>query len=287
MSEATSRAREIATGQCRQPAQRGQASCCDTATVYESRADLYALAMRSSEQHRARDAARMRGRAGSRAGGVARAGRRRGDHRRARARQPAHRGVDGPLRRRRLDRRHAGDGHARHRARAAQHDRACSPTSTSGGSSTRPASASNIAVKDKFPWAPVPTGSWSANNKSFGLLFVHGNLFGRGKQLLIGGAHRHRRLGRGARLPRSVAVRQLDLLAAAGQRPAPEHPRVRPATTRAPTLGPVSASTLLMSYGDRAGDRHRLVPPGEDPGRLALRDSSTSTSRTCRATPTT
>jgi outer membrane protein assembly factor BamA len=45
----------------------------------------------------------------------------------------------------------------------------------------------NISVKDKFPWAPVPTASWSANNKSIGLLFVHGNLFGRGKQLLIGG----------------------------------------------------------------------------------------------------
>lgn len=45
----------------------------------------------------------------------------------------------------------------------------------------------NIAVKDKFPWAPVPTGSWSANNKSLGLLFVHGNLFGRGKQMVIGG----------------------------------------------------------------------------------------------------
>ncbi len=45
----------------------------------------------------------------------------------------------------------------------------------------------NISVKDKFPWAPVPTASWSANNKSFGLLFVHGNLFGRGKQLLVGG----------------------------------------------------------------------------------------------------
>jgi outer membrane protein insertion porin family len=45
----------------------------------------------------------------------------------------------------------------------------------------------NISVKDKFPWAPVPTASWSANNKSFGLLFVHGNLFGRGKQLVIGG----------------------------------------------------------------------------------------------------
>ncbi len=45
----------------------------------------------------------------------------------------------------------------------------------------------NIAVKDKFPWAPVPTGSWSANNKSLGLLFVHGNLFGRGKQMVVGG----------------------------------------------------------------------------------------------------
>ncbi|HEY4184421.1 MAG TPA: BamA/TamA family outer membrane protein [Polyangia bacterium] len=45
----------------------------------------------------------------------------------------------------------------------------------------------NISVKDKFPWAPVPTASWSSNNKSIGLLFVHGNLFGRGKQLLIGG----------------------------------------------------------------------------------------------------
>src|SRR6185295_2442283 len=41
--------------------------------------------------------------------------------------------------------------------------------------------------KDKFPWAPVPTASWSANNRSIGLLFVHGNLFGRGKQLLLGG----------------------------------------------------------------------------------------------------
>jgi outer membrane protein assembly factor BamA len=45
----------------------------------------------------------------------------------------------------------------------------------------------NIAVKDKFPWAPLPTFSWSANNKSFGLVFVHGNVFGRGKQLLLGG----------------------------------------------------------------------------------------------------
>jgi outer membrane protein assembly factor BamA len=45
----------------------------------------------------------------------------------------------------------------------------------------------NISVTDKFPWAPVPTASFSANNKAFGLLFVHGNLFGRGKQMLFGG----------------------------------------------------------------------------------------------------
>jgi outer membrane protein insertion porin family len=44
----------------------------------------------------------------------------------------------------------------------------------------------NISVRDKFPWAPVPTASWSSTSKSFGLVFVHGNLFGRGKQLLVG-----------------------------------------------------------------------------------------------------
>jgi outer membrane protein assembly factor BamA len=45
----------------------------------------------------------------------------------------------------------------------------------------------NIAVKDKFPWAPLPTFSYSANNKALGLVFVHGNLFGRGKQMVLGG----------------------------------------------------------------------------------------------------
>lgn len=45
----------------------------------------------------------------------------------------------------------------------------------------------DIATKDKFPWAPVPTGSWAANNKAIGLVFVHGNLFGWGKQLAVGG----------------------------------------------------------------------------------------------------
>lgn len=45
----------------------------------------------------------------------------------------------------------------------------------------------NVVVKDKFPWAPVPTFSWSANNKAAGIIFVHGNLFGRGKQMVVGG----------------------------------------------------------------------------------------------------
>jgi outer membrane protein assembly factor BamA len=45
----------------------------------------------------------------------------------------------------------------------------------------------NISVKDKFPWAPLPTASYSSNNKAIGVIFVHGNLFGRGKQLVLGG----------------------------------------------------------------------------------------------------
>jgi len=45
----------------------------------------------------------------------------------------------------------------------------------------------NVVVADKFPWAPVPTFSLSKGNASFGLVFVHGNLFGRGKQMLLGG----------------------------------------------------------------------------------------------------
>ena len=124
----------------------------------------------------------------------------------------------------------------------------------------------NIAVKDKFPWAPVPTGSWSANNKSFGLLFVHGNLFGRGKQLLLGGRIATVDWAR-AGLPRSVLVRHLDLLAAAGQLTAPEHPRV-PARRRGRRPRPfrIDAADVLR---DRADHRYRLVAAGEDPGRVA------------------
>ena len=45
----------------------------------------------------------------------------------------------------------------------------------------------NIVIKDKFPWAPVPTFSYTAGNISAGLVVVHGNLFGRGKRGVIGG----------------------------------------------------------------------------------------------------
>jgi outer membrane protein assembly factor BamA len=44
-----------------------------------------------------------------------------------------------------------------------------------------------ITVREKFPWAPVPTLSLSPGNKSFGAVVVHGNLFGRGKQGVLGG----------------------------------------------------------------------------------------------------
>ena len=44
-----------------------------------------------------------------------------------------------------------------------------------------------IVVRDKFPWAPVPTFSYAPGNISGGLLIAHGNLFGRGKRGIIGG----------------------------------------------------------------------------------------------------
>src|ERR1019366_4522123 len=44
-----------------------------------------------------------------------------------------------------------------------------------------------IVVSEKFPWAPVPTFSYSPGNVSAGGAGAHGNLFGRGKRGLIGG----------------------------------------------------------------------------------------------------
>ena len=44
-----------------------------------------------------------------------------------------------------------------------------------------------IVVREKFPWAPVPTFSYSPGDISAGGLLAHGNLFGRGKRGLIGG----------------------------------------------------------------------------------------------------
>ena len=44
-----------------------------------------------------------------------------------------------------------------------------------------------IAITEKFPWAPLPTFSYSPGNISAGGLLAHGNLFGRGKRGLIGG----------------------------------------------------------------------------------------------------
>ncbi|MBN2577015.1 MAG: BamA/TamA family outer membrane protein [Deltaproteobacteria bacterium] len=44
-----------------------------------------------------------------------------------------------------------------------------------------------IAIREKFPWAPVPTFSYSPGNISAGGVLAHGNLFGRGKRGLLGG----------------------------------------------------------------------------------------------------
>jgi len=45
----------------------------------------------------------------------------------------------------------------------------------------------NIVVKEKFPWAPLPTFSYSPGNISGGAIVAHGNLFGQGKRGVIGG----------------------------------------------------------------------------------------------------
>ena len=47
----------------------------------------------------------------------------------------------------------------------------------------------NIVITEKFPWAPLPTFSYSPGNISFGGLVVHGNLFGTGKRGVIGGRY--------------------------------------------------------------------------------------------------
>ncbi len=45
----------------------------------------------------------------------------------------------------------------------------------------------NIVVKEKFPWVPLPTFSYSPGNISGGAIVAHGNLFGAGKRGVIGG----------------------------------------------------------------------------------------------------
>jgi outer membrane protein assembly factor BamA len=47
----------------------------------------------------------------------------------------------------------------------------------------------NIVITEKFPWAPLPTFSYSPGNVSVGGVLAHGNLFGRGKRGVIGGRY--------------------------------------------------------------------------------------------------
>ena len=43
----------------------------------------------------------------------------------------------------------------------------------------------NIVITEKFPWAPVPTFSYSPGNVAVGGIVAHGNLFGRGKRVKV------------------------------------------------------------------------------------------------------
>ena len=223
--------------------------------------------MRLPRSTRARDADRMCGRAGRRAGGVTRAGRRRGDHRRARAGQPAHRRVDGPFGRRRLDRRHAGDGHARHGARAAEHDRPVRRRQRLVGA------AQDRRAREHRGQGQVPVGARAdrivVGEQQVVRPAVRSRQPVRARQAAADRRpHRHRRLGRGARrtaIPRSSAA------GSTGSCRETSSARTSPSTTRTTAsadAGPyrVDAAQFLRH---RAHDRHRLVPSRQDAGRVA------------------
>ena len=152
----------------------------------------------------------------------------------------------------------------------------CSPTSTSGGRRHGAGVRINISVKDKFPWAPVPTGSWSANNKALRAA-VRARQPVRARQAAPAGrAPGHRRL----RAPSSLtATRRSSGAGSTGRSRRVVRARTSPSsipTTRALGTGPTATPCSSRSPG-RAHDRYRLVPPGQDPGRLA--DSKDYTDR--------
>ena len=139
---------------------------------------------------------------------------RRGDHRRPRDGQCANGGVDRSLGRGRLHRRHDGGRHAGHRARAAQHDRPVRRRECLVGAARLRRAHQHLGQ------GQVPVGAGADR-------FVVGEQQGvraavrprqpvRARQAAgAGRAPGHRRFGRGPRLPRPVAVRVVDLLAAA------------------------------------------------------------------------
>ena len=122
----------------------------------------------------------------------------------------------------------------------------------------------NISVKDKFPWAPVPTASWSSNNKSIGSL-VRARQPVRTRQAAAArrapGADR---FGRRRRLPRSLAVRDLDVLAAAGGGAAPGHPRVPERRHDADRSSPRSPTRSSSARPDSSPTGSS--PPSASPG---------------------
>ena len=140
----------------------------------------------------------------------------------------------------------------------------------------------NISVKDKFPWAPVPDRLLVVQQQ-VDRPAVRPRQPVRPRQAAAARRRASRTIDSGAvaRLPRSLAVRQLGLLAAPGGRAAAGHPRVpelgrdAAASRRWPIRRVPRDAPLLLRL--RAGLRHRLDAPGEDPGRLAPGEVLTST----------
>ena len=127
---------------------------------------------------------------------------RRRDHRCPGARQPAHGGVDRPFDRRGHHRRHAGGGHARPRARAAQHRGPVRRRQRLVGAARRRRAGQHLGQ------GQVPLGAGPhrllVREQQVDRLAVRARQPVRARQAAVArGRLAHDRLGRGPRLPRS------------------------------------------------------------------------------------
>ena len=205
---------------------------------------------------------------------------RRGDHRRPDPRQPAHRGI------RRSGRSPGSPSATPWRATrwtwcaSGSTRRASSPTSTSGGSRTARAFGSTSRSRTSSPGRRSRRRPGPRTTSRSACCSCTATCSGAASSSWSAGASAQIDSGAVLGLPRPVAVRHLDVLAAPGGDPAADHPGVRQHRSRRvagqPRRVPRNAPVLVRL---RAGLRRRLAAAREDPGRLAPGEVSTTSAR--------